>query len=176
MADAPQGSIVYTRDQLMNLRLCGGTGRRPKIPRELKRKYWGCRAGRRRQLRKRRFLLYLPSIIMGNVWSLVNKMDELTSLTKSESVFREVSVMCFMAVWQHTGHYNEWLAFSWCGRTGVPMKAARRKEGELLFTWTTGHITVKNTCATRTLKCAVSLRPYYLQRGHHDCCLQSSRG
>jgi len=41
------GSIVYTRDQLLNLRLCVGAGGRPDIPRELRRKYRGCRAGRR---------------------------------------------------------------------------------------------------------------------------------
>jgi len=85
-----QGSIVYTRDHLLNLRMCGGAGGRPKIPRELRRKYRGCRAGRRIWLRKRRFRPYLPSIIIVNVRSLVNKMDELTSLTRSEIVFRAV--------------------------------------------------------------------------------------
>jgi len=55
MADAPRGSIVYTRDQLLNLRLYGGAGERPDIPRELRRKYRGCRAGRRRRLKKRRY-------------------------------------------------------------------------------------------------------------------------
>jgi len=46
MADATQGSIVYTRDQL-NLRMWRVAGGRPEIPRELRRKYRGCRAGRR---------------------------------------------------------------------------------------------------------------------------------
>jgi len=100
-ADTPRGSIVYTRDQLLNLRLCGGAGGRPNIPRELRRKNWGCRAGRRRWLKKRRYRPYLPYIVMGNVRSLVNKMDELTSLTRSESVFREGSVMCFTETWLH---------------------------------------------------------------------------
>jgi len=38
---------------------------------------------------------------MGNVQSLVNKMDELTSLTRSESMFREGSVMFFGETWLH---------------------------------------------------------------------------
>jgi len=36
-----------------------------------------------------------PSIIMGNVRSLVKKMDELISLTKSKSVFCVGSFMCY---------------------------------------------------------------------------------
>jgi len=39
--DATQGFIVYTRDQMMNRRLCSGARGRPEIPRELRRKYWG---------------------------------------------------------------------------------------------------------------------------------------
>ena len=35
--DMTRGSIVYTRDQLMNLRLCSVAGR-TEIPRELRRK------------------------------------------------------------------------------------------------------------------------------------------
>jgi len=79
-------------------RLCGGAGERPDIPRELRRRYRGCRAGGRR---RRRYRPYLPSIVMGNVQSLVNKMDELTSLTRSESVFWEGSVLCFTETWLH---------------------------------------------------------------------------
>jgi len=71
--------------------------------------WWGWRETRNPQgdeediagLRKRRFRPYLPSIMMGNVQSLVNKMDELTSLTRSKSVFREGSVMCFTETWLH---------------------------------------------------------------------------
>jgi len=84
-ADAPRGSIVFIRDQLLNLRLCHGAGGRPDIPRELRRKYRGCRARRRRRLKKRRYRPYLPSIVMGNV----------------RSVFREGSVMCFTETWLH---------------------------------------------------------------------------
>jgi len=45
-ADVTQGSIVYTRDQLMNLRLRSVAGGRPEISRELRKKYRGYRAGR----------------------------------------------------------------------------------------------------------------------------------
>jgi len=48
-ADATQGSIVYIRDQLLKLQMCGEASGTPEIPRELRRKYQGCRAGRRRK-------------------------------------------------------------------------------------------------------------------------------
>lgn len=40
-----------------------------------------------------------PSIIMGNVRSLVSKMDELTSVVRSRGAFWDASVMCFMDTW-----------------------------------------------------------------------------
>jgi len=67
LADAPRGSIVFTRDQQLNLGPGGGAGSRPDLPRELRRKYRGCKAGGRRRLKKLRYRLFLPSIVMGNV-------------------------------------------------------------------------------------------------------------
>lgn len=43
------------------------------IPKELKRKYQGCRARRKQRLRERRYRAYLPSVILGNVRSLLSK-------------------------------------------------------------------------------------------------------
>jgi len=79
-----------------------------------------------------RYRPYLPSIVLGNVRSLVNKMDELTSLTRSESVFQEGSVMCFTETWLHDNVPDTVVASSWCGQTGVVI-AVRRTEGESLF-------------------------------------------
>ncbi len=50
---------------------------------------------------KRRFKLSLPSLMMGNVRSLTNKMEELTGLVRSQTEYRECSVMCFMGTWLH---------------------------------------------------------------------------
>ena len=46
-------------------------------------------------MERRRFKPCLPSVVMGNVWSLSNKMDELTALTRNHMEYRECSLMCF---------------------------------------------------------------------------------
>jgi len=76
------GSIVYTREQLMALHDTAVLPKgRPDIPRDLRRrKRQGSCAGRERRARRRRYKPVLPSIIMGNVRSLPNKMDELTQI------------------------------------------------------------------------------------------------
>ena len=88
------GSFVYTREQL--LALCS-TGvlpvERPEIPAELRRRRRGCRAGKMRREKKRRYKPCIPSVIMGNVRSLPNKMDELTALTRLQREYRECSIM-----------------------------------------------------------------------------------
>lgn len=43
----------------------------------------------------------LPSIVMGNVRSLGNKMDELTALVQSQKEYRECSLICFTETWLH---------------------------------------------------------------------------
>ena len=46
-------------------------------------------------MERRRFKPCLSSVVMGNVWSLSNKMDKLTALTQSHMVYQECSLMCF---------------------------------------------------------------------------------
>ncbi|XP_060947988.1 serine/threonine-protein phosphatase PP1-beta catalytic subunit-like [Limanda limanda] len=72
---------------------------RPEIPEELRRRRRGCRAGVKRRERKRRFKPCLPSVIMGNVRSLPNNMEELTALTRLQREYRECSLMCFTETW-----------------------------------------------------------------------------
>ncbi|KAJ8402059.1 hypothetical protein AAFF_G00372940 [Aldrovandia affinis] len=94
----------------MGLRMPAGVAEMThQIPEELKRNSRSRRGrGRRARQRKtearrekRRFKPYLPSIIMGNVRSLANKMDELTGVTQSQAEFRECSIMCFTESWLH---------------------------------------------------------------------------
>ncbi|KAI3358982.1 hypothetical protein L3Q82_015365 [Scortum barcoo] len=68
--------------------------RRPDVPRELKRRRRG------RCARRRRYRPVLPSIIMGNVRSLPNKMDELAALTRHhQREYRECSLLLFTETW-----------------------------------------------------------------------------
>jgi len=159
MEDTTQGSIIYARDQLMNLWLCSVAGRRPDIPRELRRKHRGCRSGRRRWLRKKRYRPYLPSIIMGNWWYLANK---ITSPTKSESVFRrEGSVLCFRETWLHDvpDTIVSLAGFQLVQADRSCSEGAKKKWGGVaIFTWTTDGANLetlewKNVCAARTSNC-----------------------
>lgn len=43
----------------------------------------------------------IPSVIMANVQSLANKMEELEILARTQRVYRECRVMCFTETWLH---------------------------------------------------------------------------
>ncbi len=108
---------------------------------------------------------------MGKERSLVNKMDESTSLTKSDSVFRDGSAMCFTETWLHNNIPDSIVSLaSWCGWTEVAVRAARRKEGEfylceqqMVQPWT--HYSERTCVQPRLELLAVSLCPSYLSRG-----------
>ncbi len=51
---------------------------------------------RERIERERTFKPFLPLVIMGNMRSLANKMDELTAVVNSQHTYRECSLLCFM--------------------------------------------------------------------------------
>ncbi|KAK1903748.1 Ribonuclease HII [Dissostichus eleginoides] len=75
------------------------TGDRPAVPRELRRKRRGRRAGAKLRARRRRYRPVLPSITMGNVRSLPNKMDKIAALTRHERQYRESSILVFTETW-----------------------------------------------------------------------------
>lgn len=117
------GFFVYTRDQLIALQPASifdpTLYRILNIPDEIRRRtVRGCRDGRKRRRRKveqsqavrkekaRKYKPYLRSLIMGNMRSLNNKMDELTALVRKQNIFRECSLMCFMETWLHDGIPN----------------------------------------------------------------------
>ena len=52
-------------------------------------------------MERRRFKLGLPYVVMGNVGSLSDKMDELMALTRSHPDYYERSLMCFTETWVH---------------------------------------------------------------------------
>lgn len=57
--------------------------------------------GLQRLMEKRSYKLFLPSVTMGNVRLMPNKMDDLTSLSSSQKESRECSFMFFTATWLH---------------------------------------------------------------------------
>ncbi|KAI4885338.1 hypothetical protein NFI96_001847 [Prochilodus magdalenae] len=110
---AQHGPFVYIRDQLIALKPAGMDTRTANIPEELwRRTHRGCRGGtkqrtgksrakRRRLMEKKGYKPRLPTLIMGNVRSLANKMDELTALAMSQKEYRQCSLMCFLETWLH---------------------------------------------------------------------------
>ena len=92
------GYIVYARDQLLAYWDTAAllAKERHEVAHELRRKR---RAGAKCRARRIRFKPVLPSIIMGNVRSLLNKMDELSALTHHRRDSRECSHMVFTETW-----------------------------------------------------------------------------
>lgn len=79
--------LAYTREELLECR--AHTGPPPTdIPAELRKRRRGKRAGaktrERRQRNRTRYKPCLPSVVMGNVRSLANKLDEITTLANSQ--------------------------------------------------------------------------------------------
>ena len=181
---AQQRRIVYSRDQLMELKPAGLATVKEDIPAELWRKtHRGCRGNgslwRRkgakhcRLMEKKTYKPCLPSLIMGNVRSLGNKMDELTSLTRSYQEYRDCSLMIFSESWLHMDvpdHNVSTEGFHTVRADRACTKSGKRKGGGIAVyvnnRWCNpGHITVKDRiCSPDNELLAVGLRPYYLPR------------
>lgn len=92
--------LVYTRTELLALKDNVIVGSRHLIPLEIRRKYRGCRAGRKQKAKlrvraanRKRVRPPIPSVVMGNVNALSNKMDELTALIRNQRCYRECSLL-----------------------------------------------------------------------------------
>lgn len=74
------------------------------IPTNLKPRKRGRRGGIRVRFRKRPFTPPLPSMIIGNARSIVNKIDELTGNVRFLSEYREAGIICVTETWltEHT--------------------------------------------------------------------------
>ena len=113
--------IVYSREILLQVRYSATQSQRTawdrdarrtpglldQIPPELRkppgrRKKRGRRGGVRRRLRARHTKPPLPSIILTNLRSINNKLDEIQAYTRYCSVFREASLLCFTESWLHS--------------------------------------------------------------------------
>ncbi|XP_025758196.1 uncharacterized protein LOC112843545 [Oreochromis niloticus] len=155
------------------------------VPAEIWRKtHWGCRGGRQKRRRKettrqlrlevrRRHKPCLPSIVMGNVRLLSNKIDELSVLVRSQREYRECSLMCFTESWMHQNIPDDNASmegFHTVRADRDSITSGKRKGGGLAVfvnnRWCNpAHITIKERiCCPDIELCAVGLRPYYLPR------------
>ncbi|KAI3369427.1 hypothetical protein L3Q82_007652 [Scortum barcoo] len=112
-------------------------------------------------------------MIMGNVNSLPNKIDELAALTKNLKTFRECSLLCLTETWLTASIPDanvELPDFSTVRADRDTKACGKRKGGGLALyvnkRWCNpGHVNIKiSTCCRDIELLAVSLRPYYLPR------------
>ena len=94
--------LTYSREELLAQRTEGQAGIRHPIPAELRRRPRGCKAGPQLKAKlaenQRRYKPSIPSVIMGNVNSLPNKIDELSELN-NQQIYRESSLFIFTETW-----------------------------------------------------------------------------
>ncbi|KAI4877531.1 hypothetical protein NFI96_027122, partial [Prochilodus magdalenae] len=185
VAHHQHGPFVYTRDQLIVLKLAGMDTRTANIPEEFwRRTHRGCRGGtkqrtgksrakRRRLMEKKGYKPRLPPLIMGNVRSLANKMDELAALAMNQREYRQCSLMCFSETWLHQDIPDDNVSVTGFQTVRADLdctESGKRKGGGLAVLvnnrWCSpGHITIKERiCCPDIELLAVGLRPYYLPR------------
>lgn len=88
---------------------------RPDVPHKLRR-IRGCHAGAAWQNRRICYRPVLPSAVMGNVRSLLNKMYELMALTWLQRDCRECSIMVFTVKWLNNTHSEHRGSSGWFQR------------------------------------------------------------
>ncbi|XP_071852105.1 uncharacterized protein [Apostichopus japonicus] len=143
------------------------------LPYEMRRRKRGKAGGVRKRLKTRKFKPFLPSIIMGKVQSLGNKMDELYGNVRFIQDFKHISLMSFTETW-----LNETVTDDCVNKNGFKLVrgdrdlnlADKQKGGGVCLyvneQWChTNNVTTKQyLCSTNVEDLVAGLRPYYLPR------------
>eukprot|EP00064_Thunnus_orientalis_P004057 superscaffoldBa00000357_g4068 len=98
------------------------------IPKHLWKRSRGYRVGVKPHEKKRKYMLFIPSIIMGNVraWE-----SEFVALTRSQREYLECSIMCVMEIWLHDHIPNSNMTInSFQGQAGLPSQQTCQRPGE----------------------------------------------
>ena len=168
-------TIRYSREELLSLNDTHCTSHIDTssliLPSPLKKRKRGRKGGVRARTKRRGNKLHFPSIFLGNVQSLNNKVDELCARTKFISDYRNASVLCFTETWLKPDTPNTHVepdGFTvYCGDRTVDSGKELGTGGVCLFVnnrWC-NNVTVKDNKCTPILELlVVSCRPYYLPR------------
>lgn len=175
--DSSTSRLVYSSNFLHALRAKSRIGLVPCLPYDVRKPYQGCRAGamlKAKQLAKKwRFKPMVPSMIMGNVNSLLNKIDELAALTENIKTFKKCSLLWFTEMWLTASIPDadvELPDFSTVRVDRDTRAYGKRKGGGLALyvnkRWCNpGYVNIKiSTCCRDIELLAVSLCPHYLPR------------
>lgn len=177
-AQLAQGSITYTRTELLSYRPVQAPGSKPRdfadFPREILPRKRGKKGGVRQRVRKRGFKPPLPSIVFGIVRSLPNKIDELRANIRFLHEYRESCLLCFTETWLHEnipdsaidiGDYEIIRG----DRTSESGKS--RGGGVCVFVnhkWCNNWTVREKVCTPDYELLVVGLRPFYLPREIHS--------
>ncbi|KAG1663834.1 Patj [Nymphon striatum] len=143
------------------------------LPKEIRRRKRGKSSGIKKRLRQSKFRPYLPAIIMGNVNSLSNKIDELCGNIRFLSDFRNANILSFTETWLKEVYDDSHFVLD-----GFKFLRGDRSEEESRKTKGGGvciyvnqkwchpnNIIIKlKSCSEYLEILAVTLRPYYLPR------------
>ena len=106
--ETPVSPLTYSSDELRELNTAFSRGvpttTTINIPKEPNRRKRGKAGGLRRRIRACKQKPYLPSVIMGNVQSQINKIDEISANVQYFHDFRTGSVMSFTETWLRNSH------------------------------------------------------------------------
>ncbi|XP_071959521.1 uncharacterized protein [Antedon mediterranea] len=140
------------------------------FPREVKLRKRGKGGGIRKRLRKRKSKPPLPSMILGNVRSLSNKIDELRACSKHMFEYREASVMCFIETWLNNNIIDSELVLSnfELARADRTVESGKKRGGGVCFyinkAWCSNWRIREQLCTPDIELLTISARPFYLPR------------
>lgn len=142
------------------------------IPPELRRRKRGKAGGVKKRLRRQKARPYLPAIVMGNVQSLNNKIDELSANVKYLQEFRNASLMSFIETWLSEIHQDTHVSINGFKLLrGDRTVELRKKSGGGVCVYINERWCHPNNAVIKRYSCSenleiltVSLRPYYLPR------------
>ncbi|XP_033106653.1 uncharacterized protein LOC117108636 [Anneissia japonica] len=180
------GSLSYSRDVLYGLQYtnacCESTV--SGIPMELTRCYYnnteqkafakrrkrGKRGGVKQRLRRRPNRLPLPSIVLSNVRSLCNKLDELNALVKYDRALQDTNLFCFTESWLGDNVDDNSVVLEGFSivRSDRSLDSNKTKGGGICCyvnkRWCSDITVYNKECTPDVELLSVSLRPYYLPR------------
>ncbi len=157
--------LVYSSNQLLALKTKSCAGYRTRLGEP----YRGCRAGAKlaakRLVKKWRYKPSVPSVIMGNVNSLPNKIDGLAAPVRYIKTYRECSLLCFSETWLTTSIPDanvELPGFSTVRSDRDTKACGKRKGGGLAVYVNTrwcnpGHVYIKISICCRDIEQFASL-------------------
>jgi ribosome assembly protein 1 len=186
-------AITYSRELLLALRPLAVSDNILHIPRSLRinslqaaasgilskkqRRKRGRRGGVQRRLRKyglrdRRRLPALPTILLSNVQSIRNKMDELEAYARCKHDFRETCLLAFTETWLGDADPNEDLHITGFGypvrMDRSPLITNKSRGGGVCFYINERYcntVVVREKICTPDLELLfISIRPFYLPR------------